>query len=89
MSAEEDYKARIVQLTQLVENLHALTGSEIEQQIRTALDDMDAIVASPRPDRRFLEALIDKIIIHSDRTVEFVLKTDIESTHNHNLRPNN
>lgn len=77
MTAEEDYKARIVELTKLVENLRALTGSEIEQQIRTALDDMDAIIASPRPDRRFLEALLDKIVIHSDRTVEFVLKTDI------------
>ena len=58
-------------------NLRALTGNDIEQQIRTALDDMDAIIASPRPDRRFLEALIDKIVIHSDRTVEFVLKTKI------------
>ena len=41
-------------MTPLVENLRALTGSEIERQIRTALDDMDAIFASPRPDRRFL-----------------------------------
>ena len=48
---------------------------KIERQICTALDDMDAIIVSPRPDRRFLEALIDRIIIHSDRTVEFILKT--------------
>ena len=51
-------------------------ANEIEQQLRTVLDDMNAIISGPRPDRRFLEALIDKII-HLDRTVEFVLKIDI------------
>jgi len=51
--------------------------SEIKQQIRSSLDDMEAIIASPRPDRQFSEALLDKIIIHSDRPVEFVLKIDL------------
>lgn len=72
-TAEEDCKARIAELTAAAES--AQPAKETEP--RTALFCLDALIASPHPDRRFLEALLEKVVIHADRTVEFVLKVDI------------
>ncbi len=81
--AERGLKHRIMKLASAIDAIEKTASTSIEEHPESALDHMDSIISSPRPDRRLLEALLDKIIIHTGRVAEFVLKVDIMEAINH------
>lgn len=76
-NAERDLKHRIMKLNSTIDAIDKTTNNDIKERVQSALDHIDIIISSSRPDRRLLEAFLDSIIIHTGRVVEFVLKVDI------------
>jgi site-specific DNA recombinase len=75
---EEEKKSNIVRLKSQIKTLQDLSGKKTEAKIRTAIDVMGEIIASEVPPRKLLETILDKIIFHKDRLIEFKLKVSID-----------
>lgn len=75
---ENGEKKRIRELTKRLEELQKVIGSDMESEIKTAIELYDIIIQKEKPDRKLLELVLDKIYIYHDKTVEFKLLINIE-----------
>lgn len=48
------------------------------EKLKTSLEYFDEIINAKEPSRIILQSLIDKIYIHRDKTIRFMLKSNIE-----------
>ncbi|MCX8130557.1 MAG: recombinase family protein [Clostridia bacterium] len=74
---EDEKKQRILELKNQIMELEKQTSKEAENTVKSAISVMDEIITSDRPSRKLLEMILDKVILHKDRIIEFKLKVDI------------
>jgi DNA invertase Pin-like site-specific DNA recombinase len=75
---EAEKKKRILELTQKVRELQRVNNNDIGKIIKSNLEIFDLIINSQRPERKYLEMILDKITVYSDRSLEFKLKVNID-----------
>ena len=75
---EAERKKRVLELSQKVSELKSLNNEDIKKNIKSNIEVFDIIINSEIPKREHLEMILDKIIIYSDRSVEFKLKVNID-----------
>lgn len=75
---EEDKKQRIKSLRCQVLELKNSTSIDKEKSIKTALNIMDQIILSEKPERKLLESILDSITIYKGRIIEFRLKINLQ-----------
>lgn len=75
---ENEKKKRINELTQKVNKLREANHDNIENNLKATIDIFDKIIKKERPDRKLLELILDKIILNSDRSLEFKLLVNID-----------
>lgn len=81
---EKEKKQRILELKTQIDELQKQASKDDEKTIRSAISVMDEIISSDRPSRKMLEMILDMIIFHKDRILEFKLKVNIEDIHSMN-----
>lgn len=74
---ENEKKKSILELSSKVNELQRVNNSDIEKNIKSNIEIIDSIINADKPERKYLEMILDKIIIHHDRNLEFKLKVDI------------
>ncbi len=75
---ELEKKKRIIELTQKINELQKKICVDNEVNIKSNIEIFDAIINSEVPKRKHLEMILDKIIVYSDRNLEFKLKINID-----------
>lgn len=81
---ESDKKKRILELQDRIKQLQENDIKKIEEKIKTALDIIEQLIQSERPERKLLETILDKIIFNPDRTITFKLKVNIDDIYSMN-----
>ena len=75
---ETEKKKIILELSAKVNELQKINNDDIEKNILSNIEIFDSIINSDIPARKYLEMILDKIIIHNDKNLEFKLKINIE-----------
>jgi DNA invertase Pin-like site-specific DNA recombinase len=75
---ESEKKKRIMELSEKVNELQRISCETIEGNIKSNIEIFDAIINSDIPERKYLEMILDKILVYSDRNLEFKLKINID-----------
>jgi len=70
---EKEKKSKISELNQRIVKTNEIMLGDIKTKILTALDIINRILASPRPEKSLLELAIVKIYLLKDRTIEIEL----------------
>jgi len=78
LELENDEKKRIREISKRLEELQKVISSDMESDIKTAIELYDIIIEKEKPDRKMLEMILDRIYIYHDRSIEFKLLVDIE-----------
>jgi len=68
----------IAYLQELIQNDEKKNSEDKIIQLKTSLEYFDEIINAKEPSRIVLQMIIDKIYIHRDKTIRFVLKSNIE-----------
>ena len=69
---------RIAYLQETIQNDKKKNLQEKIEKLKTSLEYFDEIINAKEPSRIILQSLIDKIYIHRDKTIRFMLKSNIE-----------
>lgn len=72
---EEEKKRNIFELSRKISELEK--NINLEKVIESNIEIFDSIINSHRPEKKYLEMILDKIIVDHDRNLEFILKVDI------------
>ncbi len=75
---EAEKKRIILELNEKINELERASSENIEKSIKSNIEIFDCIINSERPERKYLEMILDKIIVYSDRNLEFKLKVNID-----------
>ena len=75
---EEEKRQSIYYLQRAIEEDEKKTLEENIIKLKTAVEYFDEIINSKEPNRIILQTLIDKIYIYRNKTISFMLKTDIK-----------
>ena len=75
---EKDKMQRIAYLQETIQNDKKKNLQEKIEKLKTSLEYFDEIINAKEPSRIILQSLIDKIYIHRDKTIRFMLKSNIE-----------
>lgn len=75
---ENEKKGRISDLSYKVSQLEKLDNNDIEKEVKTTIGIFDRIIEDERPKQKLLELVLDKILLHEDRSLEFKLKISID-----------
>lgn len=75
---ENEKKKKINELSQKIIKLERINNNDIEKSIKTTIDIFDQIINNNKPSRKLLEMILDKIIINSDKTLDFKLLVNID-----------
>ena len=75
---ENDKQNQIISLKEILSKEDEKILQDRKEKVETAIEVFDQIIDSNEPSKFLLNSIIDKIIIYSDRTIEFRLKGNIE-----------
>lgn len=75
---EYDKQSQIIGLKEILSKEDEKILQDRKEKVETAIEVFDKIIDSNEPSKFLLNSIIDKIIIYSDRTIEFRLKGNIE-----------
>lgn len=75
---ENEKKKKINELTQKIGELQKVSNDNIENDIKSNVELISKVIDSETPSRKLLELILDKIIIHDDKSLEFRLLADID-----------
>ena len=75
---ENDKQRQIISLKEILSKEDEKILEDKEKKVKTAIEIFDQIIASNEPSKFLINSIIDKIIIYSDKTIEFILKGNIE-----------
>ena len=75
---ENDKQNQIISLKDILSKEDEKILQDRKEKVETAIEVFDQIIDSNEPSKFLLNSIIDKIIIYSDRTIEFRLKGIIE-----------
>lgn len=71
-------KKKIREWSKRLEELQKAAGSDMEREIRTAIELYDTVIQKEKPDRKLLELVLDRICIYHDKSMEFKLLVNID-----------
>lgn len=74
---EQAKKKKIIELSQKMTELQKVTNRDIENNFKSTIAIFDNIINAKRPERKYLELILDKIMVYHGRSVEFQLKVSI------------
>ena len=75
---ENDKQKQIISLKEILSKEDEKILEDKEKKVKTAIEIFDQIITSNEPSKFLINSIIDKIIIYSDKTIEFILKGNIE-----------
>ncbi|MDW8802835.1 recombinase family protein [Clostridium sp. A1-XYC3] len=75
---ENEKKKRINELSEKISELQRLNINNIENNMESNMQIFSNIINSDKPSRKLLELILEKIIIHDDKSLEFKLLADID-----------
>ena len=75
---ENDKQNQIISLKEILSKEDEKILQDRKEKVETAIEVFDQIIDSNEPSKFLLNSIIDRIIIYSDRTIEFRLKGNIE-----------
>ncbi len=75
---EEEKEKKINELNQRVSELKEMKNNDVENNLKSNIEIFDKIIKSDIPERKNLEQILDKVIIHQDRNLEFKLLVNID-----------
>lgn len=75
---ENDKQNQIINLKELLAKEDKRILEDKRQKVEKAIEVFDQIINSNEPNKFLLNSIIERIIIYSDRSIEFVLKGNIE-----------
>ena len=70
-------KEKIIHLTQKINEMKLVNLVDVENRIKSSIEVFKNIINAEIPRRKDLELILDEIIVHTDKTLEFILKVDI------------
>lgn len=75
---ENDKQNQIISLKEILSKEDKKIIEDRKQKVETAIEIFDQIIGSNEPSKFLINSIIDKIIIYRDKTIEFILKGNIE-----------
>lgn len=75
---ENDKQKQSISLKEILSKEDEKILEDKKKKIKTAIELFDQIIESNEPSKFLINSIIEKIIIYSDKTIEFILKGNIE-----------
>ena len=75
---EKEKMQRMAYLQEIIQDDEKKNLEDKIKQLKTSLEYFDEIINSKEPSKIVLQTIIDKIYIHRDKTIRFMLKSNIE-----------